>query len=61
MALDCRTVRQCCLTSSIRLASPVRKLLIPSRTAVLFPRHRVPVAASLAQSRTASSVLKSGL
>ena len=60
-ALDCRMVRQRRLTSSFRPSSPSRKLPTFSCTSVLVPRHRFPVASSLAQPQTASSALKSGL
>ena len=68
-ALDCRTDRQRRLTSSFRLDSPARDLpaLFPGLrrgrlcTAALLPRHRLPVASSLAQPHIASSALKSGL
>ena len=60
-ALDCRTVRQRRLTSSFRLDSPARNLPTLSCTAALLPRHRLPVASSLAQPQIASSALKSGL
>ena len=60
-ALDCRTVRQRRLTSSFRLDSPARNLPTLSCTATLLPRHRLPVASSLAQPQIASPALKSGL
>ena len=60
-ALDCRTVRQRRLTSSLRLTSPARKLPTLCCTKALAPRHRFPVASSLAQPQMASSALKSGL
>ena len=60
-ALDCRTVRQRRFTSSLRLASPARNLPTLSCTKSLLPRHRFPVASSLAQPHIASSALKSGL
>ena len=68
-ALDCRTVRQRRLTSSFRLDSPARNFADPLPglrrgrlcTAALLPRHRLPVASSLAQPQIASSALKSGL
>ena len=60
-ALDCRTVRQRRLTSSFRLDSPWRKFPTLSCTRALVPKHRFPVASSLAQPQTASSALKSGL
>ena len=59
--LDCRTVWQCRLTSSFRLDSPARNLPTLSWTTALLPKHRLPVAFSLTQPQTASSVLKSGL
>ena len=61
LALDCRTVRQRRLTSSFRLDSPSRKFPTLSCTKALVPKHRLPVASSLAQPQTASSALKSGL
>ena len=60
-ALDGRTVRQRRLTSSFRLANPVKKLLTLSCTAALLPKHRFPVTSCLTQPQTASSGLKSGL
>ena len=60
-ALDCRMVRQRRLTSSFRLDSPWRKFPTLSCTEALVPKHRFPVASSLAQPQTASSALKSGL
>ena len=60
-ALDCRIVRQRRFTSSLRLTSLARNLPTLSYTASLVPRHRLPVASSLAQPQTASSALKSGL
>ena len=59
-ALDCRTVRQWRLTSSLRLASPARKLPTLSCTKALFPRHRFPVASSLAHPQMASSAMGYG-
>ena len=61
LALDCRIVRQRRCTSSFRLVSPVRKLPTLSCTATLLPKHRLPVASSLAHPQIASSALKSGL
>ena len=60
-ALDCRTVRQRRFTSSFRVVRPDRNLPTLSSTASLLPRHRLPVASSLAQPQIASSALKSGL
>ena len=60
-ALDCSTVRQRRLTSSGQLDSPARKPPTLSCTAALLPKHRLPVASSLAQPQMASWALKSGL
>ena len=49
------------LTSSFRMDSPQRKFPTLSFTRALVPKHRFPVASSLAQPQTASSALKSGL
>ena len=57
-ALDYRMVRQRRLNSSLRLARSPRKLLTLSRTRALVPRHKFPVASSLAQPETASSAVK---
>ena len=46
---------------SLRSVSPARNRPTLSCTAALLPRHRFPVASSLAQPQTASSALKSGL
>ena len=43
------------LTSPLRLARPARKLPTLSCTLALLPRHRLPVASSLAQPQIASS------
>ena len=55
------SVRRRCLTSSFRLTRPPRNRPTLSCTAALLPRHRLPVASSLAQPQIASSALKSGL
>ena len=47
--------RQRRLTSPLRLASPARKLPTLSCTLALLPRHRLPVASSLAQPQMDSS------
>ena len=60
-ALDCSTVRQRRLTSPVWPAGAARKLPTLSCTLALLPRHRLPMASSLAQPQIASSPLKSGL
>ena len=60
-ALDCRTVRQRRFTSSFRMDSPQRKFPTLSFTRALVPKHRFPVASSLAQPQMASSAPPSGL
>ena len=60
-ALDCRTVRQRRWTSSLLLGSLWRKLPTLSCTRALVPKHKFPVASSLAQPQTASSAVKSWL
>ena len=54
-------MRQRPLTSSFRMDSPQRKFPTLSFTRALVPKHRFPVASSLAQPQMASSALKSGL